>query len=376
MSAPRPILHVAPFLWSGAGSVITRLCEDQARRHPVVLVTSGSSQGLSDWPAYRRRLRVAGVAHHAIDVFHREPHVFWSSADRLASLLRRLKPSAIHAHAGVPACSAVIAREQAGIRVPIVAQMYSWGPGRPHWMNVQDLWGFARADRVVCSAHAYRAVLRAGGVPASRLVYLPWGLPLEELPPRSVPSHGPAGTLPGRAPRLGFVGRVEPRKGQLALVEAFAVVRSRAPGATLELVGPVADDAYGAELRKRITSLGISDAATLTGMVRDVRPHVAGWDLFVSMSSDEGQGLAVLEAMALGVPVLAKSAPGIDDFLRHGTTGFVTTGTSRHAVARDIAATLNDPPRLHRVVRAARRLVERDYDWGRMTAAFDALYRT
>ncbi len=372
----RPILHVAPFLWSGAGGVITRLCEDQRRVRPVVLVTTGRGGDLADWPAYRRRLRDAGVIHHSIDLFHRDADVFWASTARLAELLRRLRPCAIHAHAGVPACGAVMAREQAGMRVPVVAQMYSWGQGRPAWMNLQDLWGFARADRVVCSAHAYRKQLRAGGVPASRLVYLPWGLPLDELRCRSSRLDEPAGAGSRHPVRLGFVGRIEPRKGQLALVDAFAVARSRMPGATLELVGPVADDAYAAVLRQRIKSAGLDNVVTLTGMVRDVRRHLAGWDLFVSMSSDEGQGLAVLEAMAIGVPVLARSAAGLDDFLRHGRTGLVTGATAPRALADDIVAALADPARLARVVRGARRLVERDYDWDCMVEEFDTLYRS
>ena len=50
------VLHVAPFLWSGAGRVISQLCESQQERWEVAIVTSGGLRGLRDWPAYRRRL--------------------------------------------------------------------------------------------------------------------------------------------------------------------------------------------------------------------------------------------------------------------------------------------------------------------------------
>lgn len=363
----RPVLHVAPFLWSGAGGVITRLCEHQRRSGPVVLITTGTSGDLADWPAYRRRLARAGVAHHRIDVFHRDHATLWTSAAALAARIREHAPGVIHAHAGVPTLLAGMARAAAGSPARLVGQMYSWGPDRPAWMDRQDAAGFASADRVVCSARTYEARLQRLGVAARRMTYLPWGLPLDELPYRA-----PRAT--SDAPVLGFVGRIEPRKGQADLVDALAAVRRTWPGARLELVGPVADAAYARVLRTRIRQAGLGRAVTLHGLVRDPRPYVQRWDLFVSASSDEGQGLAVLEAMALGVPVVARTVAGLDDFLVDGRTGVAVRGRSAAAMARAIGKTLASPAAMRGVAGRARRLVERRYDWSRMLAAFDRLY--
>jgi len=363
-----PILHIIPFLWSGAGGVVTRLCEDQARRGPVTIVTTGAAGEHPDWPAYRARLTRAGVSHQALDFYHRDQATFWSSTARLAKLIAKLKPGVIHAHAGVPACAAAIARQMSRRTMPLVGQMYSWGPDRPQWMNDQDLWGFGQCDRVVCSADAYWDLLRAGGVPARKLVYLPWGLPLEQLPFR-----GPRATRP-LAPVIGCVGRLEPRKGQLELVQAFAELRKTVPGARLELIGPVADHDYARQLDAAIGRLGLATATDVAGRVADVAGRVRDWDLLVSMSHDEGQGLAVLEAMALGVPVVAKPVAGINDFLRPGVTGFTVQGTSPRRAAAAITGALAAPD-LRAVIRRARRLVEQQYSWTVTTAAFDHLYR-
>ena len=126
-----PILHVIPFLWSGAGAAVTRLCESQRLSGPVTIVTADTVEGKSDWPDYRRRLRRAGVAHHRIDFFHRDAATFWSGIERLAALLRRLRPSVVHAHSGAPTAAAAIARTVAGRRTGLIGQMYSWGPDRP-----------------------------------------------------------------------------------------------------------------------------------------------------------------------------------------------------------------------------------------------------
>jgi len=369
MAAERPpILHVAPFLWSGAGSVITRLCEHQRRTGPVAIVTTGRSAALADWPVYRRRLRRAGVVHHTIDVFHREPDAFWSSAAALADLFRELKPGVVHAHAGVPSCGAVVARTMSGQRPRLIGQMYSWGPNRPEWMNRQDTWGFGQTDRVICSARQYERLLVDSGVSKRKLTYLPWGLPLEELPFRGEDRRARSG------PVIGFVGRVEPRKGQHALVEAFARVRRMYPDAQLELVGPVADEAYADRVREAVRDHSLTRAVTLAGEVRDVRRYLRRWDLFVSLSSDEGQGLAVLEAMAIGVPVVARPVAGVSDYLVNGRTGITIGGVTARDTSTAIQGCLAQPGRNRAIARRARQMVDRRYGWTRTLEAFDRIY--
>jgi glycosyltransferase involved in cell wall biosynthesis len=362
------ILHVIPFLWSGAGSVVTRLCEEQRRHGPVAIVTAGRSGGLSDWPSYRRRLRAADVAHYAVDFFNRDASAFWDGVRALEGLVARLRPAVIHAHAGVPTAAAIVARASAERRVRVVSQMYSWGVNRPAWMDRQDTWAFSQADRVVCSAEVYRVLLRDAGVPASRLTYLPWGLPLDEWPFR-----GRFRDSGERGPVIGFVGRIEPRKGQADLIRALPSLLRTLPGARVELIGPVADNAYAASIQRLVIEYGLAAHVSIPGQVRSPLRHLRNWDLFVSRSSDEGQGLAVMEAMAVGVPVLAMPVAGVSDFLRDEHTGFSSTATTPRGLAREIAAVLASPVR-DVVVRHARRLVVRRYSWAATLKAFDRIY--
>jgi glycosyltransferase involved in cell wall biosynthesis len=368
MASPRKplVLHVIPFLWSGAGNVVTRLCESQRRHGPIAIVTTGSRGEHPDWPSYRTRLRKAGVTHHQIDFYHRDSETFWSSLSALTKLVIELRPAVIHAHAGVPASASAIALAASEHRARLIGQMYSWGPSRPEWMNQQDALGFSQCDCVMVSAHAYAKQLREYGVPARKLRYLPWGLALETLPFR-VPA------LAG-APTLGFVGRIEPRKGQLTLVKAFSRVAKSHPGASLWLVGPIADEAYARAIRAELEQRKLGDAVTITGEVRDVRTYVRAWDLFVSLSSDEGQGLAVLEAMAMGIPVAARTVAGISDFLTDGRNGFAIEGASPTAAAAVMRRALAAPRTLPAVARRARVMVEQRYSWERMLAAFERLY--
>lgn len=347
--------------------MLTRLCEVQRRAGPVTIVTTGEDDEHPDWKIYRDRLRAAGVNHRRIDFFHRDSGIFWNSVAELGELIREIAPAVIHAHGGVPACAAVMATAASGGRLRLLGQMYSWGPNRPEWMNRQDAWGFSRCDRVVVSALAYRDTLERYGVPSAAMTYLPWGLPLDELPWRHEPMRHDG-------PVIGFAGRIEPRKAQCQLVKAFARVRERYPAARLCLVGPVADVAYAAELQRTIAAYDLAAAVAVLGEVERASDYVRRWDVVVSLSSDEGQGLAVLEAMALGVPVVARAVPGIADFIVDGSNGIVVHGEGPDAAAAAISQALSHPRRLREIARRARRLVERGYDWNRTVDAFDRLY--
>jgi glycosyltransferase involved in cell wall biosynthesis len=365
------ILHIAPFLWSGAGQVITSLCESQASRHDVAIVTSGRSGDQRDWPAYRRRLERLGAPHTRIDFFRRDPETFWQGVEALRRLVTRWRPTIVHAHAGVPACAAAALRG-AGADFTLVNHLYSWGIGRPTWMNAMDLAGHRQADVVICSADAYERHLRDGGVARHRVVKLPWGLAPATI---AVNEERPSRPREGRdANRIGLIGRIEPRKGQLALVKGFALLRRQLPGTTVDLVGPVADEAYAALIRREIDARRLRGVVRLRGRVRSVPAVLSGWDLCVSLSSDEGQGLAILEAMALGIPVAARPVAGVEDYFRPGVNGTGIRSARPTDVASALASALSNPRRRARMAMRGRQQVLRRYSWDRTIAAIERVY--
>ena len=366
------ILHVVPALWSGAGQVVTRLCETQADAHDVAIVTSDRRGSDGDWSCYRQTLVARGVAHHPIDFLSRAPKTFAASVDALGALVRHWRPHVVHAHAGVPTAGAAAARAWTIAPYRLVAQCYSWNPDRPEWMDRQDLEAFAQADAVICSARAYARRLEQGGVDGARLIYLPWGVSHRAFDSAAADRGQLAAQTHRRV--IGCVGRVEPRKGQLELCRAFSRCLRRDPDLRLEIVGPVADQAYADEVTRFVADAGLRSAVSLLGQVDDPLVNIAGWTLAVSLSSDEGQGLAVLEALALGIPVMARRAAGIEDYLRHGETGFVVESPEPDIVAAAVARVLADPALCRDVADRARGLVRRHYDWQAMLAQLETVY--
>lgn len=351
------ILHVIPFLWSGAGKVLVRLCQMQrSDGWRVGIVTSGAVRGQRDWPEYRSALADHGVRHWSIDFFSRDPACFWPAVDQLRALVSAERPRVIHTHAGVPACAAAAVRPSVPAEFDFVAHLYSWGSGRPSWMDRMDLSGLRQADQVVCSARHYRQVLLDGGVRRSRIRLIPWGVDPTAAPARPPRPHG--------GPVIGFVGRLEPRKRQADLVDLAGRLQRRLPGLRLELIGPDGDAEYASRLRADVARRRLERCVRVAGKVRLPLDHVKTWDLFVSLSQDEGQGLSVLEAMEAGTPVAATVVPGVEDYLSSDGAGFrLEPDDAPAALADRIHAILIDTEGRRAAGRQGRALVHRRFGW-------------
>lgn len=110
-----------------------------------------------------------------------------------------------------------------------------------------------------------------------------------------------------RSPQLVASGRLEHAKGFDVLLTAFALVRGHVPDVRLTIMG---EGALGEALRAQSRSLGLQDTVTFPGFVLNPYPYYAHADLFVLSSRYEGLPNAMLEAMALGAPVIATDCPG------------------------------------------------------------------
>lgn len=129
------------------------------------------------------------------------------------------------------------------------------------------------------------------------------------------------------------------------------------------------------ELVDRASSLGLSDRVTFTGLRSDVGQVVRTFDVFVLSSLSEGTPLALMEAMACGVPAVATRVGGIPEIVVDGETGILVPRANPRALAEAVAALLDDPARARGMGRAARRRVVRDFAVEGMVERIDAVYR-
>lgn len=141
-----------------------------------------------------------------------------------------------------------------------------------------------------------------------------------------------------------FVGRVAPSKAQHDVVKAFACYRRWFdPEARLHLVGTSVGPAYPRALERFARRLGLGEAVRLTGSVTDeeLAAYYATTDVFVCLSDHEGFCIPVVEAMHLGVPVVAYDAGAVGETV--GTGGVVLTHKDPATVAVTVDRVLRDP---------------------------------
>ena len=208
------------------------------------------------------------------------------------------------------------------------------------------------ADGFVAISPAIRGELLAAGYDAAKVHDLPNGVPVPAEP------WGPRG---GEASRAVFVGRLAPEKGLGALVEAWGIVRRARPGAVLRLIG---EGPEREGLEALVERLGLRGAVELPGAVADPAAELRGADLFVLPSKEEGMSIALLEAMALGVPAVASAIPGNAALVADGVEGRLAALGDPGALARAILDQWADPARAGAMAAAGRAKVAEHYSIG------------
>lgn len=160
--------------------------------------------------------------------------------------------------------------------------------------------------------------------------------------------------------RVVCVGRLVPDKGQSLLVDAVALLRERGFDARLELVGDGPDRAH---LERHVAELGLGEWVRLAGAVGQdtMRDHYAAADVFCLPSFAEGVPVVLMEAMAMGLPVVTTRIAGIGELVEDGVSG-VLVRPGRADLIADALAGLADPAVRARMGAAGREMVVREFD--------------
>jgi len=235
--------------------------------------------------------------------------------------------------------------------------------------------GLAGARAVIAISEAVRGDLLARGVPANRIHVVESGID----PPPTAWSRAALerafALAPGTAV-IGTVARLHPVKGLDTLIDALALV-AKDPAAPPFVQLFLGDGPERAALVERARRAGLDDRMRWLGYRPDARAIVGALDLFVLPSRAEGFGLAALEAMAAGIPVVATAAGNLPALLDGGRLGRLVPVDDAPALAAAIAQGLAGTTADRERAQAARERYLKDYSgqaMARRTAAvFDAV---
>ena len=183
----------------------------------------------------------------------------------------------------------------------------------------------------------------------------------------------------GDAPVVTCVSRLVARKGQDVLIRALPGIRARVPGTRLLLVGGGPD---AGRLRALAAAYGVADAVVFAGAVdeADLAAHHAAGDVFALPCRTrgwgldvEGLGIALLEASASGLPVVAGRSGGAPETVQEGRTGHVVYGRDLPALVEALVGLLADPARAAAMGAAGRAWMRAEWGWPARAARLSAL---
>ena len=170
------------------------------------------------------------------------------------------------------------------------------------------------------------------------------------------------------------LAKTHPMKGQKHAVEAINGIDR--DDIKYLIVGPERDEEYTAELRLMIDSYNLSDTVHITGFVEEKKTALSVADIFLLPSLGEGTPLVIMEAMAMGVPIVATSVGGVPDMLGNGSAGQLVPPKDPDAIARALEEYILNPELMQRHSENASKLVETEFSIKKIANKYTSVYNS
>jgi glycosyltransferase involved in cell wall biosynthesis len=282
---------------------------------------------------------------------------------RLHEIIAYWRPDVLFTH--TPDVTIVAA--WAGPKIPAVEVIHwywdtsSGSALREAWRRAVSRWAFSRIGRrgILVAPHLREDSSLYLGCPAGRFRFVANGVDLERF--AFVPREG---TL---APRIAIVSALNASKRPDLGLRAFAHLREELPGARLVLAG---DGPMRPYLETMCRELRLGDSVEFLGYRADLQDVLAACHVCWHVSRREGFGLAVVEAMASGLPVVGMDVPGVRDLLGERNAGLLVPENDVVALAGRTTHLLRDNSLFRRIALAGRSLAEDRFDVRRMVAGY------
>jgi len=301
-------------------------------------------------------LERAGATHVTLPLASKNPLVIRANIERLVAVIRNLNVDIVHARSRAPAWSARYAAKRTGRHfVTTFHNAYGTGSFIKHRYNAV----MASGERVIAiSQFVGEHAASVYQVPAERLRIIPRGVDVNRFDPDKVRPERliplmKAWRLPDGVPVVLLPGRLTRWKGQLVLIEAMAQLRRPEVHAVILGTGSAR---YRRELEEAVTRIGAGGNFRFVDSCNDMAAAYMVADVVVSAStSPEGFGRVIVEAQAMGRPVIATAHGGAQETVVSGETGWLVPPSDAVALARALAQVL-DQDNSARLAMVARQL--------------------
>lgn len=358
----------------GSGVVATELGKALADRgHQVHLISIDQPFRLGEFHP--------GLAFHQVQtpsypLFH-EPQYVLSLANKIVEVARAFRLDLIHAHYAVPHATAARLAQQVleatGHHAPrVVTTLHGTDitlVGNDPSFSEIVAFSIEQSDGVTAVSESLRDATRAELGVRREIAVIPNFLDCSLYRRQDVPDL--RRLYAADAAKLAIhVSNFRPVKRIDAVLRVFAAIARRVD-ARLLLVGDGPELATAYRLGRE---LGVSPLVESVGAQEAIIPLLSAADVFLLPSAQESFGLAALEAMACGVPVVASRVGGLPEVIEHGVTGFLNPPEDLDAMADSAVAVLTDAAMHRRVAAAARRTVTERFCSERVVPMYEGYY--
>ena len=360
------VLHVIDSLHlGGAQEVVLNLatCGSSRFQHEVATM---HGHGI-----YWDRLQDAGVKVHSLSP-HKHLPLYLAT---LPALFLANRPDILHCHL-IP--SNIIAKPLGALMgVPLILNHdHTNDPQRidNKLLLALDKTTNRFAHHIIAVAGACRDFLiQHESIPPEKITLVPNAIDLRRFSPGNADraeSRNKFG-LPIDAKVIAGVGRLNPQKNFSLFLDIAAALAPRFPELRFLLAGEGPEESM---LREKARTLGLADRIVFAGYVADTRQVYAAADILLMPSRFEGLPMTLLEAMAMGLPVVASKLDGIAEVIEDGREGFLIESNDTHGFVERCAALLENPAKSSEFAANARAKIEARFSVERMTSAVEAIY--
>jgi len=300
---------------------------------------------------------------------------FVLTTGRLVIIIKRNKINLIHANSF---CAQLYGSIPAKItNTPIVWHMHDLiEPQFCNWFFVK--WAGITSTRIIAVSNAVARTLLKLGVNAKKIVTIYNGVDLKKFNCENVYKHKIRKELGIEltVPVIGIVGQLASWKGHDNFLKAASIVVKKYPLARFEIIGEsiTGDTSYKLKLENLVSELKLSDKVIFIGYRKDMPEMMASLDILVNASSAEPFGLVIVEAMALGRPVIAADAGGAPEIIRDGENGFLVLPRDPQELAGAILKILDNPMTGRKMGKLGRRMVKEQFSLEKNVRQIEDIY--
>jgi N-acetyl-alpha-D-glucosaminyl L-malate synthase BshA len=360
--------------YGGSGAVATELGLKLAQRgHEIHFISYAQPFRLDH---FRERVFFHEVEMEQYPLFEHPPYSL-ALAVAIHGVATKESLDLVHVHYAIPhATSAWVARQMLqdeGRDLPVVTTLHGTDITliglHPSFHHITRFSILKSSGITAVSRFLQDETTRDFGVSSERIDVIPNFIDPEVFRPGKEPCHR-AALAPGGEKIVMHVSNFRPVKRVGDVIEAFARIRRELP-ARLVLIGDGPERPMAQDHAER---LGVGDSVLFLGKHASVDELLACADLFILPSASESFGLAALEAMAAGAPVVASRAGGIPEVVPDGEAGFLLDVGDTEGMGEAGARLLRDPALHERFSAAARRCAVERFSADRVVPLYEAHY--